>query len=589
MADVSEYAESLVGEGSVVGDNTRLGTITGVDDEVVVINNHLEDRQHSLWPQTQFGSDSLSDHSDTVSSGASTIPVGYRDPPSLEATMVPNLDPVDVPDSEPVVILNPQPERLGSVSTTTGSSDMQEQPLAIASDIISCDRTFSPDKSLIENAKIKWRFLTKDQRLALNQNLWRIAYEPDSQRRSVELKACLAAGADPNTDKEVDCLGLLYARGLVWRLVYIEDNASLKIALLYGARPSLPASTLEKVSTSPLYYAATQLNHEAVELLLHSGADSREHGPLFEIAFTANPDSEAPVLERQARRLELLDVIVTRHRIFEHPLSGKVLRSAVNSAANPNDFYGLDTVKFLLREGAFYPDILRDVFQHFQVEDVSLDLIKCILDKSERFNNLHVVTTNLPCNQLKTRNATPMSMDDLNVLQLLLQRGSTFADYDNLIYSVLFAIYSCSIEFPDGQLHSKQRTKPRALLVLDILKLIARQGGRFDIFKKRKWENMAGVDWRTKTPRSGSDRDFLYFINWRHTSHVQYCEYSGVRRREIEEQVLEMAVKQPSKIERGLTKSGRIAIKYLIKAPLPFGLWQGDLGGPGFPLESLYK
>jgi hypothetical protein len=287
MANVSEYAESLVGEGSVAGDNTRLGTITGVDDEVVVINNHLEDRQHSLWPQTQFGSDSLSDHSDTVSSGAST---------------------------EPVVILNPQPERLGSVSTTTGSSDMQEQPLAIASDIISCDRTFSPDKSLIENAEIKRRFLTKDQRLALDENLWRIAYEPDSQRRSVELKACLAAGADRNTVKEVDCLGLLNARGLVWRLVYIEDNASLKIALLYGAHPSLPASTLEKVSTSPLYYAATQLNHEAVELLLHSGADSRKQGPFLEIAFTANPDSEVPVLERQARRLELLDVIVTRHR-----------------------------------------------------------------------------------------------------------------------------------------------------------------------------------------------------------------------------------------------------------------------------------
>jgi uncharacterized protein YfaQ (DUF2300 family) len=79
---------------------------------------------------------------------------------------------------------------------------MHEPPLVTASNIVSCDRTFSPDKLLIEKAEIKRRFLSKDQRLALDQSLWRIAYDPHSQRRSIELKACLAAGADPDSDKE---------------------------------------------------------------------------------------------------------------------------------------------------------------------------------------------------------------------------------------------------------------------------------------------------------------------------------------------------------------------------------------------------
>jgi len=583
MADVSEYAESFVGEGSIAGENTGFRNATNVEDDMVVVNDNLEDREHSPRPRAQSGSCSLDNHSITVSSRASAISMGTRDPAILEATIVPNLDPAVVPDSEPVVILNPQRARLGSLSTTTRSSDMHEPPLATASNIISCDRTFSPDKLLIEKADIKRRFLSKDQRLALDQSLWRIAYDPHSQRRSIELKACLAAGADPNSDKEVACLGLSNTRGLVWRFVYIQDNASLRVALLYGARPALTARTLDQVSTSPLYYAATQLNYQAVELLLHSNADFCKHGSLFEIASITNPDSKVSLAERQAQRLELLDVIVTRHRIFDQPLSSKVLSSAVKSAANPHDFYGADMVKFLLREGAFYVDILRDVFQHFQVEDVSLDLIKLILDKSERLNNLNAVTAYLPCNQLEIRRTTPMPIDDLHVLQLLLQRGATFVDYDSLIYCVLVAVYSCSVEYPDGHLSSD---KTRPLLVLDILKLITRQGGRFDIFEKRKWENMAGLSQTHKRPRSGSSRDFLLFINWRHTGDDMFQDGTGIRRREIEEQVLNMAIEKPGKIKRGLSKSGRTAIKYLMNAPVPFGLW---MGRDAVSIERLYK
>ena len=75
-----------------------------------------------------------------------------------------------------------------------------------------------------------------------------------------------------------------------------------------------------------------------------------------------------------------------------------------------------------------------------------------------------------------------------------------FVDYDGLIYCVLVAVYSCSVEYPDyhGQnfRHGPARTsdEARPLLVLDILKLIAKQGGTFDVLAKRKWENMNGFE-----------------------------------------------------------------------------------------------
>lgn len=270
----------------------------------------------------------------------------------------------------------------------------------------------------------------------------------------------------------------------------------------------------------------------------------------------------------------MLDTIVTRHQIFDLTVGGKVLSSAVRSAANPDGFYGIDMIKFLLQEGAFYDDILRDVFQHFPSEDISLDLVNLVLDLSELRSNLHIVTENLPYSQLEPQCTTSKSMDHLrasmdhlHVLQLLLQRGATLVDFDGLIYGVLYAVYSY-----DFEMHAfLDKKKSRPILVLDILKLIARQGVRFDIFKKRDWKNMVGWNHGHRRPRSGSGRGFLLLIDWRHTGHDAFSLDGGIRRRKIEEQVMEMAITKPGKIERGLVKSGRRAMRCLKYTPAAQG------------------
>lgn len=575
MADVSEYAESVVGEESIAGDYTSRGAAAVFKGELDMIDDSYEGGPFPKSLTQSSGSDSFSNHPSNIRSSVSAIRVEDRDSASM---VMPDLVPLGVLNSDPVVTptSHREIESLKSFSATKGSQSFETErpPSEVVAEIIKCDRTFSPDKSLIESAEIQRRFLREEDRLALDESLWRIAYDPGSQKRSVELRACLAAGADPKSDKEVDCPGLLNTRGLVWRMVYVEDNESLKSALLFGADHSLTASTAERTSISPLYYAATHFNHEAVELLLHSGADPRKHGSFLDIAFAAFRDLKVPILESQVRLLDLLDVIMARHQIFDRPLSAKLLRAAIKSAATPDSFYGLDVINFLLQEGIFYPDILRDVLQHFQLEYITLDLMGCILEKAKLYNSLHEVSMNLPCAQQQCRNTTPMSMDDLKVLQFLLQKGVTFADYDNLIYSILFAIYSSNIEYPDGfdqdarwfwgvriikEPRSQVNTKPRALLVLVILKLIAQQGGRFDVLKKRKWKNMAGLNGDTQTPRSGSERDFLSFITWRHANNMGFDSGNGVRHRKIEKQVLEMALEKPSKIKNGLIKSEKFA------------------------------
>jgi hypothetical protein len=207
--------------------------------------------------------------------------------------------------------------------------------------------------------------------------------------------------------------------------------------------------------------------------------------PLYEEGDGRNSDQEL-------QRMILLDVFVSRLDINVEDFLRKCVQILamshsscdLNTASPRRERTLLAFATHLLRTGALYVDILRDVCSLCSSHYLKLDMVQLVIAQAHLLGNSEMVKRNLKFKRGLVHHRALSTYHQS--IQYLLQKDANFACLDEILYfNVIMPCHRRTVL-------DIEKSNEFCTLALETIKVVQEQDGKFDLFALRDWEGMYG-------------------------------------------------------------------------------------------------